>query len=181
MEMVVELQKRLGALPATVEKNRMRRSARMAQNWDDWALTSAMEGGQSPKRQRTIGTQVDPTMLAEEAIPEHRGGEEDQCMRPTAAGGAAATCAAPAMENMEAAREEGHAPDKHTMTEDGTKKDERDEGVGNEMVADMGIASTVPEPMLTLDLEEPVGEFASFGHEENDATVTGPKNNSTQK
>ena len=183
VEMVVELQKRLGALSAKVEKNRMHKSARTAQNWDDWALTSAMEGGQSPKRQRTIGAQEDPTMLAEEAIPEHRGGEEDQCVRPTATDDAAATCAAPAMENMEATKEEGHVQDKNAMTDDGIKQDEKDEGIGNEVVADvsMGIASTVPEPMLTLDLEEPVGEFASFGHEENDATVTGPKNNGTQK
>ena len=66
VEMVVGLQKRMMALAFELEKIRLKRSAAMAQNWDDWALQSSMNQVQSPKRQRTIGTQVDAGMIMED-------------------------------------------------------------------------------------------------------------------
>ena len=45
------------------EAHRLRKSAAVAQAWDDWAVSQAMQGSTPPKRQRTVGTQVDVEML----------------------------------------------------------------------------------------------------------------------
>ena len=64
VEMIVALQKRLLALATDEEACRLRRAAAVAQTWEDWALRQAMEDPDSPKRRRTVGTQVNQTMLA---------------------------------------------------------------------------------------------------------------------
>ena len=62
--MVVVLQKRLTTIAIEEEQFRMKKSAAIAQAWDDWAVSHAMDGRHSPKRQRTIGTQVNEEMIA---------------------------------------------------------------------------------------------------------------------
>ena len=68
VEMVVALQRAMGALMSEVEKARLRKSAAVEQAWDDWAVQNSMEEGPSPKRHRTVRTQVDAEMLAEENV-----------------------------------------------------------------------------------------------------------------
>ena len=65
VEMVVGLQKRLGQLAGEEEQKRLARSAAMAQQWDDWAVSQALVQCHSPKRQRTVGTQVNDRDIAE--------------------------------------------------------------------------------------------------------------------
>ena len=65
MEMVVVLQRQLMTLSMEEEKQRLKRWAAMAQEWEDWVVRSAMDQPPSPKKRRTVATQVDPAMLAE--------------------------------------------------------------------------------------------------------------------
>ena len=58
------LQRDLARTMGQVEHLRLRRSAAMVQAWDDWAISAAMENGPSPKRSRTVGTQVNAEMIA---------------------------------------------------------------------------------------------------------------------
>ena len=81
VEMVVDLQKRLSKLAGEEEKNRMARSAAMAQQWDDWAVSNAMGQCHSPKRQRTVGTQVDDQAIAH-AVAEVQQAEIDKEILP---------------------------------------------------------------------------------------------------
>ena len=68
VEMVVELQKHLMAIVVEEEKARLARSVAMAQEWEAWIVKQAMDNPASPKRQRTVSTQVDPGMIADDSI-----------------------------------------------------------------------------------------------------------------
>ena len=64
VEMVVEFQRHLMTVAIEEEKLRLAKSAAIAQEWEDWIVKQAMDNPASPKRQRTVSTQVDPGMIA---------------------------------------------------------------------------------------------------------------------
>ena len=64
--MIIGLQRQLTKMAGDLEKFRMKRSAAMALAWDDWAMQQSMNQPPSPKRQRTVGTQVDEEMIRDD-------------------------------------------------------------------------------------------------------------------
>ena len=95
VEMVVGLQKKMMQMAAELERFRVKRSAALAQAWDDWAMTTSMGQPPSPKRQRTVATQVDEGMIradvemAEAPVAAQLDGHDEDRSGGLAVGGAA--------------------------------------------------------------------------------------------